>query len=110
MLESLFAPKSIAVIGASRSTEKVGSIVLRNLIAGGFSGVIVPVNPFVSELEGLPCFPSLREYGQDVELCVVAVPQDLVEQAVRDAVAAGVQAVIILSSGFRESGEEGRRL
>lgn len=110
MLESLFAPKSIAVVGASRSAEKVGSIVLRNLIDGGFAGEIIPVNPFVSELEGLPCFPSLREYGQDIELCVVAVPGDLVEQAVRDAVAAGAQSIIILSSGFRESGEEGRLL
>ncbi len=107
MLETLFTPKSIAVIGASRSTDKVGSIVLSNLIAGGFVGTIVPVNPFVTKLNGLDCYPSLREYGKEVDLSVVAVPRDMVEKAVRDSVAAGATSVIILSSGFRESGEDG---
>lgn len=110
MLETLFDPKSVAVIGASRSPEKIGSMVLHNLIEGGFSGTIVPINPFVSELGGLACYPSLRESGVEIELSVVAVPRDLVEQAVRDSVASGAKSIIILSSGFRESGEEGRRL
>ncbi len=110
MLETLFTPQSIAIIGASRSTDKVGSIVLRNLIAGGFSGTIVPINPFASEIHGLPCFPDLRAYGEDIELCIVAVPKDLVFQAVRDAVAAKTSSIIILTSGFRESGEEGKVL
>ncbi len=110
MLDSLFKPKSIAVIGASRSPEKIGFKVLHNLIDGGFSGEIVPVNPFVAELAGLPCYPTVRESGVAVELSVVAVPQDLVEQAVRDSVASGAQVIIVLSSGFRESGEEGKRL
>lgn len=110
MLETLFTPKSIAVIGASRSAAKVGAIVLNNLIDGGFSGQIIPINPFTSELCGLACYPSLRESGAEVELSVVAVPKDLVEQAVRDSVAGGAQVIIILSSGFRESGEEGRVL
>ncbi|MDA3971303.1 MAG: CoA-binding protein [Desulfobulbaceae bacterium] len=104
MLETLFTPKSIAVIGASRSAAKVGAIVLNNLIDGGFSGQIIPINPFTSELCGLACYPSLRESGAEVELSVVAVPKDLVEQAVRDSVAGGAQVIIILSSGFRESG------
>lgn len=110
MLESLFAPKSIAIIGASRSPEKVGAIVLKNLVAGGYNGIIVPINPFASEIDGLPCFPSLAEYGKDVELCVIAVPKDLVEQTVREAVTAGTSAIIILTSGFRESGPEGKLL
>lgn len=110
MLETLFSPKSIAVIGASRSASKVGSIVLHNLIDGGFPGKIIPINPFISELGGLACYPSLRESGAEVELSVVAVPKDLVEQAVRDSVAGGARVIIILSSGFRESGEQGRIL
>lgn len=110
MLETLFAPKSIAVIGASRTPTKVGGIVLANLVASGYGGVVVPINPFADEINGLPCFATLVEYGKDVELGVVAVPRDLVEQAVRDAVAAGVSGLIILTSGFREAGSEGKIL
>ena len=62
MLETLLYPKAVAVIGASRSPEKVGHAVLANLVNGGFKGTIVPVNPGAEEILGLKCYKSLGEY------------------------------------------------
>ena len=63
MLETLLYPKSVAVIGASRSAGKVGYAVLANLVNGGFKGAIVPVNPGADEILGLKCFKSLDDYA-----------------------------------------------
>lgn len=110
MLESLFSPKSVAVIGASRTPGKVGHDILANLIKGGFTGPIVPVNPATTEVLGLPCHPSLKLYGQPIDLSVIVVPRDHVEAAVRDSLDAGCGAIIIISAGFKETGEEGAAL
>ncbi|MFZ5760813.1 MAG: acetate--CoA ligase family protein [Thermodesulfobacteriota bacterium] len=110
MLESLFSPKSVAVIGASRTPGKVGHDILANLIKGGFTGPIVPVNPATTEVLGLPCHPSLKVYGQPIDLSVIVVPRDHVEAAVRDSLDAGCGGIIIISAGFKETGEEGAAL
>ncbi len=110
MLEALFSPDSVAVIGASRTPGKVGHDVFANLVKGGFPGIIVAINPAADEVLGYPCYESLKAYGKEIELCVIAVPRSLVEQAVKDAVAAGAGAVIIITAGFKEVGEEGAAL
>lgn len=110
MLESLFYPDSVAVIGASRTPGKVGHDVFANIIAGGFKGTIVAINPSASEVLGYPCYESLNAYSNKVDLCVIAVPQPLVEQAVHDAVEAGAGGVIIITAGFKEVGGEGAAL
>ncbi|MEN8140213.1 MAG: acetate--CoA ligase family protein [Thermodesulfobacteriota bacterium] len=111
MLSSLFNPASVAVIGASRSPGKVGHDVLANLLAGSFAGPLIAVNPSgEGEILGCPCFAELQEYGREVELCVIALPVALVEEAVGAAVKAGASAIIILSAGFKEAGAEGARL
>lgn len=110
MLESLFVPDAVAVIGASRTPGKVGHDVFANLIKGAFPGTIVAINPAASEVAGYPCFPSLEVYGNKVDLCVIAVPQPLVEQAVEDAVKAGAGGIIVITAGFKEVGEEGAAL
>ncbi len=110
MLESLFSPGSVAVIGASRTPGKVGHDVFANIIGGAFPGDIVAINPAAKEVLGYPCYESLKAYGKKVELCVIAVPQPLVEQAVHDAVHAGAGGVIIITAGFKEVGEAGAAL
>ncbi len=110
MLESLFVPDAVAVIGASRTPGKVGHDVFANLIKGAFPGTIVAINPAASEVAGYPCYPSLEVYGKKVDLCVIAVPQPLVEQAVEDAVKAGAGGIIVITAGFKEVGEEGAAL
>ncbi len=110
MLESLLSPKSVAVIGASRTPGKVGHDILANLMSGGFGGPIVPVNPSADEVLGLKCYPTLQQYGKGVELSVIVVPRNLVESAVRDSLDAGCGAIIVISAGFKETGEEGAAL
>ncbi len=109
-LDALFQPRSVAVVGASRTAGKVGHDILANLIRDGFQGTIVPVNPSADELLGLPCFPSLRECGQEVDLVIVAVPRSLVKGVVEECAKVKAKGVIITAAGFRESGPEGLAL
>lgn len=110
MLEPLFQPRSIAVVGASRTPGKVGHEVLLNLIRGGYGGLILPVNPHADELLERPCIPSLSAFPGHVDLALVCVPAAGVEDVVRDALARGVGALVIVATGFRESGPEGAAL
>ncbi|GAB4345066.1 MAG: acetate--CoA ligase [Desulfobulbaceae bacterium] len=110
MLEKLFTPRSVAVIGASRTPGKVGHDILKNLVEGGFEGEIIPVNPAGGELLGRRVVASLKEWRGKIDLAVIAVPEKSVPEAARQAVGAGAGAVVVISAGFRETGEEGGRL
>ena len=110
MLEALLIPESIAVIGASRSPGKVGHEILANLVASGFAGRIVPVNPSAGEVLGIPCFPDLKAYGKKIDLSIVAVPAGAVQAAVRESIESGARAVAVITAGFRETGAEGATL
>lgn len=108
-MKAVFAPASIAVIGASRRPGQLGHEIVHNLRGTGFQGSLYVVNPSASEIDGVPSYPSLREIPEPVELAVIAVPADLVELALDDCIAKGVSAVVVISAGFAETGEEGRR-
>jgi acetyl coenzyme A synthetase (ADP forming)-like protein len=110
MLESLLYPKSIAVMGASRASGKVGNAVVVNLIEGGFEGEIVPVNPSGGELLGQKFYTSLEEYGKTIDMSVIAVPTAAVKGAVISSLKAKAKAVVIITAGFKEVDEEGARL
>ncbi len=110
MLESLLRPQSVAVLGASRSPGKVGHEVLANLQAGGFEGAIYAVNPGADEILGLPCYPDMSSLPEPVDLCLVALPVSKVEAAVKEALAARVGSMVILTAGFKEVGEDGADL
>jgi len=110
MLESLFYPQTIAVIGASRSLEKVGCCMLDNLVKGGFEGAIIPVNPFADEIFGVACVSSLSEAKQPIDFALIVIPQPEVKKAVRDAIDAGAKAIAVISGGFKETSEEGAEL
>ncbi|MFU8855531.1 MAG: GNAT family N-acetyltransferase [Deferrisomatales bacterium] len=109
-LERLFAPRSVAVVGATPREGTVGHAILRNLAEGGFSGPIHPVNPRYPEILGLPCSPSLSAIPGGVDLAVVAVPIGGVPDVLTEAGATGVGAAIVVSAGGREIGEEGARI
>ena len=106
MLEALLIPESIAVIGASRSPGKVGHEILANLVASGFVGRIVPVNPSTGEVLGIPCFPNLKAHRGKIELSIIAVPAGAVHAAVRESIESGARAVAVITAGFREVGTE----
>ena len=110
MLDRLFSPRSIAVIGASKTVGKVGYLTLSNLVQSGFQGPIVPINSAGGELLGLPVYKQLADYPEVIDLVVIAVPAEMVPAAARDAVAKKAGAVVVVASGFKEAGPEGRAL
>jgi acetate---CoA ligase (ADP-forming) len=109
-LDALFRPQSIALIGASRISGKVGYDLLANLVHGGFQGTIVPVNPSAATIFDVPCYPNLQTYKQGVDLAIIAVPKETILNVVNDCLQANVKAIIIVTSGFRELNEEGHML
>jgi acetyltransferase len=110
MLEKLFYPDSIAVIGASASPGKVGYAVLSGLIQAEYEGKIVPVNPKADELLGVKSYKSLEAYGDKIDLSVIAVPTPAVKDAVAASIKHGAGAVIVITAGFKEVGPEGAAL
>ena len=106
-LQFFFEPKSVAVVGASRTPGKMGNTILRNLLNLGYSGQIFPVNPGAAEIEGLKSYPSVAAIPEAVELAVIALPAHLVLDVMRDCQKKAVRGVIVISSGFSESGREG---
>ncbi len=110
MLEHLFSPETVAVIGASKTPGKVGHDILNNLVLGGFAGKIIPVNPSGGTLMDLPVYPRLLDYGGDVDQVIVTVPKSAVVQAVKDAIAKKASNVIMITAGFKETGSEGQDL
>lgn len=110
MLNSLFSPDSIAVIGASRDPKKVGYAVLNNLIRFNYQGRIYPVNPSGEEILGLKSFPKVSDIGEKFDLAVIAVPAKFVPETIIKSADAGAGSAVILSAGFKEAGPEGVRL
>jgi len=110
MLEPLLCPETVAVIGASRSPGKVGHELVANLVASGFKGAIVPVNPSATDILGLTCYPDLPAYGKNIDLAVIAIPAPLVRSAVEASVRAGAKAIIVITAGFKEVGREGAEM
>jgi acetate---CoA ligase (ADP-forming) len=110
MLEFLLYPKSVAVMGASRTAGKVGYAVVTNLIQGGFEGDIVPVNPSGGELMGQKFYTSLDEYGKTIDMSVICVPTAAVKGAVISSLKAKAKAVVVITAGFKEVDEEGAAL
>ncbi|MGE5638487.1 MAG: acetate--CoA ligase family protein, partial [Clostridia bacterium] len=108
-LQPLFAPRSVALVGASERPGSLGEIVLRNLSAGG-ALELYAVNPKHQQVQGRKSYSGLAALPARPDLAVVATPARTVPGIVRDAAAAGIRAVLILTSGFGESGPEGQRL
>ena len=110
MLRSLFAPGSIAVIGASSDSSKVGHVVLENLLKSGFSGDIFPVNPREDSILGVRCFRTVSDIPGSPDIAVICVRSDLVPGVVRECAGKSIGFAIIISGGFSETGEKGRKL
>lgn len=106
-LSALFAPRSIAVVGASSSPQKIGGIPVDYQRRFGFDGALYPVNPKADRIQDLQAWPTLSAIGQPVDLAILAVPAALVDGALDDAIAAKVKGVVLFSSGFAETGADG---
>lgn len=107
-IRKLLHPRSVAVIGASRSRAKIGGTLVANLKRAGFNGPVYPVNPAADEVMGLRCYPSVVAIGAPVDLALIAVPAELVSGAIEDCARAHVHGVVVITSGFAEVSPAGR--
>lgn len=106
MIDYIFNPSSIAVVGASQEEKKVGNAVVRNLLRG-YTGKIYPVNPSRTEILSLPCYPSVSAIPDRVDLAIIVIPAKAVPEALKDCAKAGVKGVVVISAGFKEVGGDG---
>lgn len=109
-LKCFFEPESVAVIGASRSPFKFGHYIVKNLLDLGFKGKVYPVNPNADEILGLKAYPRVNSIDDDLDLAIIIVPASTVPNVMRDCAEKGVKGVVICSSGFREAGEDGKKI
>ncbi|MFQ6013043.1 MAG: acetate--CoA ligase family protein [Thermoplasmata archaeon] len=109
-LDSIFSPRSIAVVGASRSQRKVGWEMLHNLLAYEFQGRVYPVNPGASSIHSIRAYPSVLDIPDEVDLAIIVVPSPKVLQVVEEAGKKGVRGLVVITSGFSETGPQGQVL
>jgi len=105
-LDTMLAPRSIALIGARRSNSGGWQNLMRVIVGLGYTGKLYPINPRAEEIEGLPSYPSLRELPEPVDLVIVAVAAPMVPAALEECIATGNRNVHIFAAGFKETGEE----
>jgi acetate---CoA ligase (ADP-forming) len=109
-LDAIFAPKSVAVIGASTTPGKVGHDIFVNILKGGYTGTLYPVNPNARSISSVRAYKSLTEIPDAVDLGIVILPPKAALSSVQEAVEKGVKGIVIVSAGFREIGPEGRAI
>jgi acyl-CoA synthetase (NDP forming) len=110
ILLRLFYPKAVAIIGASNDAMKIGGRPIAHNRELGFSGRIYPVNPGATEVQGWKAYPSVQEIPDELDCAIIAVPAASVPAAVAGCAEKRVPIVVVLSSGFAEQGDEGRRV
>ncbi|HET6497251.1 MAG TPA: CoA-binding protein, partial [Thermoleophilia bacterium] len=109
-LRRLFDPKSIAVIGASNRKGSVGYILLHNLIGADYEGTVYPVSVSTQSIQGIHSYSSIAQVPRKIDLAVIAVPAGAVAETMRECGEAGVGGAVVVSAGFREIGDAGRKL
>ena len=106
-LDSVFNPRSIAVIGASREPNKIGHVIVKNFVDGGFGGKIYPINPNAEEILGLKSYKSVLAIKGKVDSAVIAVPEAAVAGVLEECGKKGIRGVVLITGGFSEVGKEG---
>ena len=106
-LDAIFAPETIAVVGASTQKGKVGHDIFANILSGGFKGTLYPVNPKAKSVLSVKCYTSITGIPDPIDLAMIILPPRAALQAVKDCIAKGVKGVVIVSAGFKEVGGEG---
>ncbi|MEQ9143389.1 MAG: bifunctional acetate--CoA ligase family protein/GNAT family N-acetyltransferase [Parvibaculaceae bacterium] len=109
-LDAFFSPRSIALIGASARPASVGNLLLRNLLSAGFAGPVMAVNPRGGEIEGQPVYESVAALPDSADLAVICTPAKTVPGLIEELGAKGTRAAVVITAGFAELGDDGRRL
>ena len=106
-LDSIFAPASIAVIGASQTPGKVGHDIFANILKGGYKGTLFPVNPSANSIQCVKAYPSVDLIPDPIDLAFLIISPQGALKAVEESIRKGVKGIVIVSAGFREVGKEG---
>jgi acetyltransferase len=109
-LNNIFNPQRIALIGVTTNPNSVSGKVLINLVSGGFRGVVYPVNPDHEAVMGIPCYSAIQTLPRIPDLAIICTPAEKVPSVIKECGDFGIHGIIIMSAGFREIGEEGRKL
>ena len=109
-LQKIFRPQRIAIIGVSNDPNSVGGITLKNLVGGGFQGVVYPINPKHEAVMGIPCYKDVKSLPKVPDLAVICTNAKSVPGIVRECGESGILGIIIMSAGFKETGAEGKKL
>lgn len=109
-MHTILFPERVAIIGASRREESIGALVMRNILAAGYQGELYPIHRVADSIQGLRAYPTIHDVPEPVDLAIVVVPAAQAIDVVKDCGKAGVKALLVLSAGFAEAGEEGVRL
>lgn len=109
-LDPFFTPRNVAIIGATENPGSVGRTTLWNLISSPFGGAVFPVNPKRPSVLGIKAYPTVKDIPAEVDLAVIATPPKSIPGLIRDCGEIGVKAAVVISAGFKEAGEEGKRL
>ncbi|MEM0171204.1 MAG: acetate--CoA ligase family protein [Thermoproteota archaeon] len=105
VITKLLRPNSIAVIGAAREPEKIGHVVVKNILESSFpKEKVFPINPNADEILGLKCYKSIKDVPYSIDLAIIVVPAKIVPQVLKESVEKGVKAIAIISAGFKEIG------
>ncbi len=110
MLDALFRPESVAIIGASTKELSIGNRIIKNLVDFGFKGSIYPINPKADEVRGIKAYNSILDVSNEIDLVHIVIPNKFVPMGIEDCGKKGIKAVIINSAGFKEIGGEGIEL
>ena len=106
VLNKMLRPKSVAVVGASATPGKIGYTVIDNLIKGGYSGKIYPINPSCTEILGLKVYPEISQVPGEIDSAIVTVPAKVMAEVTEECGKKGVKGLIVITSGFSESGHK----
>ncbi|HEY82158.1 MAG TPA: GNAT family N-acetyltransferase [Dehalococcoidia bacterium] len=106
-IRHILAPRSVAVIGASREPGSIGQLIFQSLLQNGFSGVVYPVNPKAEAIMSVKAYPSILDVPGEVELAIIVVPTQFVAKVADECGRKGVRAIVVISDGFKERGPEG---
>lgn len=106
-LDPILKPKSIAVIGASRTPNTIGHQILSNLVLHGFTGPVYPINPRADSIHSIKAYPTIASAPERPDMAVVVVPKEHVSAVAEECGRAGVRGLVVISAGFRETGREG---
>jgi len=106
-LDAIFSPESVAIVGASNTPGKVGHDIFANILRGGYTGTLYPVNPKARSILSVKAYPTISDIPDPVDLAIIILPPEASLAAVEESVRKGIKGIVIVSAGFREVGGEG---